>query len=101
MVKKLSSIIVIILVLVITGMTIYKLNKQHEDKLYNVLYSEIKYAANRCFLENKCDKNIILSELYEKDYLKTKYDPISKEELSKNLKITVKDSVVKVEGYDK
>lgn len=101
MVKKLSSIIVVILVFVIIGMTMYKLNKQHEDKLYNVLYSEIKYAANRCFLEEKCNENIILSELYDKDYLKTKFDPISKEELSKDLKISIKDSVVKVEGYDK
>lgn len=101
MVKKLSSIIVVILVFVIICMTIYKMNKQHEDKLYNVLYSEIKYAANRCFLEEKCNKDITLSELYDKQYLNPKFDPISKEELSKELKITIKDSVVKVEGYDK
>lgn len=101
MVKKLSSIIVVILVFVIIGMTMYKLNKQHEDKLYNVLYSEIKYAANRCYLDERCSKDIILSELYDKHYLQTKFDPISKEELSKDLKITIKDSVVKVEGYDK
>lgn len=99
--KKISSIIVVILVFVIIGMTMYKMNKQHEDKLYNVLYSEIKYAANRCFLEEKCSKDIILSELYEKKYLKTKYDPISKEELSKDLKIFIKDNSIKIQGYDK
>ena len=48
-------------------MTIYKINKKHEEKLYNVLYSEIKYAANKCCLEDKCEKNIKLRELYEKN----------------------------------
>lgn len=98
MVKKLSSIIAVVLVIVITIMTIYKLNKRHEDKLYNVLYSEIKYAANKCFLESKCEKNIVLSELYEKDYLDIKYDPITKEELSKDMKIIVDSDNVIIEN---
>jgi len=96
MVKKLSSVIIIVLFLIITIMTIYKMNKRHEDKLYSVLYSEIKYAANRCYLEKKCENNIILSELYEKEYLKVQYDPITKEELNNNIKIEIKDNKINI-----
>jgi len=94
MVKKLSSVISIILVVVITIMTIYKINKQHEDKLYNVLYSEIEYAANKCYLEKKCENSIILKDLYDKEYLEVKYDPITKEELDSNMKINISDNKV-------
>ena len=100
MVKKVSNILSIILIVIITVLTIYKLNKRHVDKLYNVLYSEIKYEAKKCYLEEKCEKNITLRELYEKDYLEIKYDPISKEELNSDLKITIENNNVKVEGYN-
>ena len=95
MVKKISNIIAIILIIVLIILTIYKLNKRHEDKLYNVLYSEIKYQANRCFLEGKCENTITLEDLYNKEYLETQYDPISKEELNKN--ITIKITKEKIE----
>lgn len=96
MVKKVSKVCVIILFLILISLTVYKLNKRHEDKLYNVLYSEIKYQAERCYLENKCESNIVLSELYDKKYLSTQYDPISKEELSKDIKIVVKNESVEI-----
>ena len=97
MVKKIISVITIILFLLVSGMTIYKLVIRHNNKLYNVLYSEIKYQANRCFLEKKCESNIVLSELYEKGYLDIKYDPISKEELDRNLKIIILDDEIKID----
>lgn len=99
MVKKknnIALIIYLILILTLCFFTIYKLIKNHESKLYNVLYSEIEYKAKKCYLEKKCEENIVLSELYEKKYLNTMYDPISKEELNKNIKITIKKDKVEI-----
>ena len=77
-------------------MTIYKLNKRHEDKLYDVLYSEIKYQAKKCYLSGDCKKNITLNELYEKKYLSIQYDPISKEEIDSNLKIKINGEKIEI-----
>lgn len=94
--KNITKILIIICLILIVIFTIYKLNKKHEEKLYDVLYSEIKYKANKCYLDKKCESNITLKELYEKEYLKTQYDPISKEELDNNIKIIIKDNGVKI-----
>lgn len=96
MVKKISNISIIILLIVLVILTIYKLNKRHEDKLYNVLYSEIKYQAEKCYLKGECESTMTLNELYEKEYLETQYDPISKEELNKDTKITIKDEKIEI-----
>ena len=96
MVKKIISGVTLILIILLVGMTIYKLVIRHNEKLYNVLFSEIKYQANKCYLEEKCESNILLKELYEKGYLDTKYDPISKEELNVNLKIEILENEIKI-----
>ena len=96
MVKKIISIISIVLIIILITLTIYKLNKRHEDKLYDVLYSEIKYQANKCFLEGKCESTIFLKELYEKKYLEVQYDPISKQELDKSLTIKITDKKIEI-----
>lgn len=95
-IKNIIKFLIIITLLLIVIFTIYKLNKKHEEKLYDVLYSEIKYQANKCFLDKKCESTITLSELYEKEYLSTQYDPISKEELNSNLNIVIKDNEIKI-----
>ena len=69
----------------------------YEDKLYNVLYSEIKYAAKDCYLKKECKSKITLKELYEKKYLETQFDPITKEELNSSTKITIKDEKIEIE----
>lgn len=92
MVKKIINIFIIIIGLAVSIMTIYKINMRHEEKLYEVLYEEIKFQAKKCFLEKKCEDNITLFELYNKGYLSVQYDPISKEELDKDLKISIKDN---------
>ncbi len=75
--------------------TIYKLNKNHENKLYNVLYSKIEYASKECYLKKDCENEFTLKYLYDKKYLEIMYDPISKEELDKNTKIKIeKDKVI-------
>ena len=88
--KKINKILLImfsVVLLILILSTIYKINKNHEDKLYSVLYSKIEYQANKCYLENFCDKEIVLKDLYEKKYLEILYDPISKEKLDENIKI--------------
>ena len=97
--NKINKLLIIVFSLVfciILILTLYKLNKKHEEKLYNVLYSEIKYAANQCFLKKDCENNITLKDLYDKNYLEIKYDPISKEELNKNIKIIIKDEKIEI-----
>ena len=92
----LSTLLIIVIVLLLS-VTAYKLNKRHEDKLYNVLYSKIKYAAKECYLKKECESNIVLNELYDKNYLEIQFDPITKEELNKNLKIIIKDEKIEIE----
>lgn len=96
MVKKISSILVIVLVVLLISLTTYKLNKRHKDKLYDVLYSKIEYSAKQCFLDKKCENNITLEELYTKEYLDIQYDPISKEELNPKTKIKITDEKVEI-----
>lgn len=96
MVKKISSIIAIILVIILITLTIYKLNKRHEDKLYDVLYSKIKYEAKQCYLEKKCESTMTLEELYNKEYLDVQYDPISKEELNPKTEIKITDEKIEI-----
>lgn len=96
MVKKISSILAIILVVCLISLTIYKLNKRHEDKLYDVLYSKIKYEAKQCFLDKKCESTMTLEELYNKKYLEVQYDPISKEELNSKIEIKITDEKIEI-----
>ena len=92
--NKIPLIILSIVFLILIILTIYKINKNHEDKLYNVLYSKIEYSSNKCYLENNCSDSFKLKELYEKKYLYIQYDPISKEELDENIKINIKDNKI-------
>ena len=82
------------LLIVLIGFTIYKLIINHEEKLYDVLYSEIEYKAKRCYLEKKCDESFTLNDLYVNGYLETMFDPVSKEEVNKDLIIKVNKNEV-------
>lgn len=101
MVKKISSIVVILLSIVLIASTIYKINKQHENKLYYVLNSRIEYASNRCYLEKKCDSTFTLKDLYDNKYLETEYDPITKEELDSSLEIKIRKNKVVFDKINK
>ena len=94
---NISFVIYCLLLIILSVFTIYKINKNHEKKLYNVLYSEIEYKAKKCYLDKVCSDSFTLSFLYEKEYLDTMYDPISKEELDKKLKINIKKNKVIIE----
>ena len=95
-INKIIMVMFLIVIVILLILTVYKLNKRHEDKLYDVLYSEIRYAANQCFLKKDCESNIFLKELYEKKYLNLMYDPITKEELSKDTKIIINDQKIEI-----
>ncbi len=95
--KKIISCVYISLFLVVVVFSIYKVNKKHEEKLYEVLYGRIEYAANSCYLDNACNDNIVLLDLYEKGYLDVQYDPITKEEINKETKITINEDNINVE----
>lgn len=92
--KHLKWLVLIVFLIIIAIISIYKVTKNREEKLYNVLYSKIEYAANSCFLKQECVDSITLKELYEKNYLEEQYDPITKELLDSNLKIEYKDNKV-------
>ena len=96
MARKISSILAIIIVICLISLTIYKLNKRHEEKLYDVLYSKIEYQAKKCFLDKKCESTMTLAELYNKEYLEVQYDPISKEELNPKIEIKIKDEKIEI-----
>lgn len=83
----LSTITAIILViLVISTIKVYK---NHIESLYLVVESKIEESAQKCFLESKCDgKETTLSKLIELKYIEKQINPISKEYVSENLKIT-------------
>ena len=94
--NKLITITVFSLLIIVIIFTIYKINKNHEEKLYNVLYSKIKYACKKCYLEEKCKNEITLKELYDNKYLELQYDPISKEELDSNTIIKIKNDKITI-----
>lgn len=84
---KFSYFIYLIAALVITILivSVYKAEKNHEEKLYTVINSKIKEAALECYLNKECSDKIVLEELYEKGYLKELFDPVTKERLDNNL----------------
>ena len=92
--NKIHTIIILLLLITIIIFTIYKLNKNHEEKLYNVMYKKIEYNSYKCYLDKKCNDSFTLEDLYENKYLDTMYDPITKEELDENIKINIKDNKV-------
>ena len=92
--NKIKHFIPLIVIIVILGITVYKIIKNREDKLYASLYGEIQYQAKQCFLNNDCQEKTTLEELYKLNYLETKYDPVTKEILDSSLTIEFKDDKV-------
>ena len=84
MVIKMSNKKVIILTIaIIAGMiiipTIYKVHKQHNEKLIKVVENEFAYYAKEFYLNDDCGSNVTLKDLYDKQYLKDKLtNPITK-----------------------
>jgi len=77
-VTVIGSTIVILLIILIP--TVYKVIKNHQDNLYQVVEEKIINGAKKCYYEEKClnEKNK-LKELYELNYLGEVNNPITKE----------------------
>lgn len=95
--NKIPTIIILLLLIIIIIFTIYKLNKNHEEKLYNVMYKKIEYNSYKCYLDKKCNDSFTLEDLYENKYLDTMYDPITKEELKSSTSIKISNDKVIIE----
>ena len=70
----------IIILLIISIPTIYKVVKVHNNNKYQVVEDKIIEAAKKCYYEEKCIENkIYLKDLYKFNYLEKISNPISKE----------------------
>lgn len=86
---SLISIAIVISMLLIIIATIIKIRDNQNDKLLYAMESKIEYYAKRCYLENNCEGEITLKDLYEKSYLTEEIvNPVTKEILSNDIKIT-------------
>ena len=72
-----SIIIIILLISIPTG---YKVIKRHNDNLKKVVLDKIIDSAKKCYYEEVCKTDeITLKELYENKYLDKVSNPITKE----------------------
>lgn len=71
---------IIIIIILISIPTIYKVIKNHNDTLNEVVLKEIIESAKKCYAEEVCvNDKITLKELYDNDYLEKVSNPITKE----------------------
>ena len=77
-------IIIFIIILVVVS-AFFKNLKAHQKKEYLVVNNRILEAAKKCFLEEKCEGEILLKDLYEKEYLSVQVNPITKENMDENI----------------
>ena len=86
---------IIIIILIITIPTIYKVVSMHHDNLYKVEDKIIEKAKN-CYNDGIClNENITLKELYDHKYLEKMSDPVTKEYYNENSYVTIKDNKYK------
>ena len=83
----LISMAIITAILIVIIATIIKIRVNQNEKLLYAMESKIGYYAKRCYLENNCQDEITLKDLYEKKYLTEIVNPVTKEILDENIKI--------------
>lgn len=99
--NKIKVYIPLIILIILLVITMYKIVKNREEKLYKSFYGKIEYAAKKCYLEENCKETITLKELYKLKYLEVQYDPVSKEILDENIEIEIKDTKITLKGDNK
>ena len=78
--KFVINVTIIGIVLIIAIPTVYKIVKEHHDRLMMVTTKRIEEAAKDCKLSGVCKTNkITLKELYDNKYLKKESNPVTKE----------------------
>ena len=91
--KKITISAVIIIFLIIVIPTTYKVIKNHNNHLFQVVEKKIVEAAKKCYYEEICsNETITLRELYEYDFLELVSNPISKEYYNENSYIEVNNN---------
>lgn len=85
---------IIAIILIIGCPTIYKVVKNHNQKLYTITEKRIIEAAKKCWNEDECSGDTItLKDLYNNKYLKKQSDPVTKKYYSEDSKIIKKEEI--------
>ena len=78
--KKIFGLTFLIIVLLIGGLTTYKVIKKHQDNLLLVSKKYIEEKARDCYNDQNCQtKEITLEMLYAKGYMAKQANPVTKE----------------------
>ena len=98
--KKISNFMLIFVTLIIISVmiitkTVFVLNERHEEKLIYAMHTKVEYAAERCYLDNKCQGVATLQMLYDNEYITDEVvDPITKEVISHDLEIKYEEEKI-------
>ena len=76
-------VLALLIVLIIIGAK--KSLDNHHEKEYLVVHSRILESAKKCYLDEKCEGEITLKDLYDKGYLEVQVDPATKENMNEEL----------------
>ena len=77
-----SLIVILLIVSVPTG---YKVIKNHHESLYKVVEEKIIDASKKCYYEENClDEEITLKKLYDLGYIEKVSNPVTKEYYNEN-----------------
>lgn len=91
--KKISFLLIIIAVLLITSFTAYKVITRHNQNIMLVSEKRIVEAAKRCLNEDNCEGNkITLATLYTQKYLEQEINPLTKEIYNDNSYVLVDEN---------
>ena len=93
---KINNIIYFIIIIssIILIASIYKAEKNYEEKLIFSTNKKITEAAKECFIRKDCEGKITLQDLYNKEYLEEVINPVTKEVMDKNTCLEFKDEEV-------
>lgn len=83
---------ILIIIFLIGSFSIYKVIKNHNDKLYYATITKIEEKALLCFNESKCNEEITLKQLYELEYIEKTANPVTNEYFNEESLIIIKDN---------
>ncbi len=73
------------LIIIILIVAFYKNINNHHKQEYKVVNKKILESAKKCYLKGDCTGEITLKDLYDKKYLETQIDPVTKENMKENI----------------
>ena len=91
--KKISFLLIIASLFLISAFTAYKVVTQHNHNIMLVSEKRIVEAAKRCLNEDNCEGNkITLAMLYTQKYLEQEINPLTKEIYNENSYVLVDEN---------